>query len=80
MSISICPYETYLQGGMDAAEWILGAKRWLEGMFDESDVGVFLRVLNTTELLGHRQEVSGQLARVHQQHRPATVKKGNVSE
>lgn len=39
-------------------------------MFDQGDVGLFLRVLNATELLSHREKVSGHLARVHQQHSP----------
>jgi len=40
-------------------------------VFDQFDVGLALRVLNATELLGHREEVSGHLARVHQEHGPA---------
>lgn len=43
-------------------------------MLDQRDVGLLLRVLNATELLGHGEKVSGHLARVHQQHRPADIR------
>lgn len=56
---------------MDAMQGVLGAERGLEGVFDQGDVRLSLRVLNATELLGHGEKVGGHLAGVHQQHSPA---------
>lgn len=44
---------TYLQGSVDTGERVLGAQRGLEGMFDQRDVGVALRVVDVRELFGH---------------------------
>lgn len=56
---------------MHALQKVLGAERGLEGVFNQRDVGICLRELNASELLGHRKEVDWDLSRVHQQHRPA---------
>ncbi len=55
---------------MDAIKGVLGAESGLVGVFDQRDVGLFLRVLNATELLSHREKVSRHLTWVHQQHSP----------
>lgn len=61
----------YLQGLVDNLQRILGAQRRLEGVFNQGDVGVFLRVLNATQLLGHGEKVGRNLIGVHQQHSTA---------
>lgn len=58
----------YLQSLVDVVQGVLGPQRGLEGVFDQGDVGVFCRVLNAGELLGHREEFSRHLAGIHQQH------------
>lgn len=38
---------------MDVVEGVLGPQGGLEAVFDQGDVGLFLRVLNATELFSH---------------------------
>lgn len=71
MNKAFWAFWSYLQGPVDALKRVLGAQRGLEGMFNQRDVGFFLRVLNVAELLAHSKEVSRNLTGVHQQHSPA---------
>lgn len=62
---------TYLQDRVDVVEGVLGPQCRLEAVFDQGDEGLFLRVLNATELFSHREEVCRHLAGIHQQDGPA---------
>lgn len=65
------PYGTYLQDPVDVVEGVLGPQGGLEAVFDQGDVGLFLRGLDATELLSHGEKVCRHLAGVHQQYGPA---------
>lgn len=55
---------------------VFGPQCGLEGVLDQGDVGVFRRVLDAGELLGHREEFGRHLAGIHQQH--GAAKHANV--
>lgn len=46
-------FGAYLQGCVDVVQRVFGPQCGLEGVFDQGDVGVFLRVLNAGQLPGH---------------------------